>query len=617
MQYRKEIDGLRAVAVVPVILFHGGVELFSGGFVGVDVFFVISGFLITTLILGAKDKGTFSLLDFYHRRARRILPALLFVVLCSLPFAWALLLPGDMEDFAESLLGVALFVSNIIFKLQAGYFDTAAELKPLLHTWSLAVEEQFYILFPMLVLAIWRFGSRALTTIFGLIFVASLAYAHHTAYSDPETAFFFLAARAWELLLGSFAALYLRARPEPASGLGADLGAGLGLGLILFSVFAYDEETPFSSLYALAPTVGTLLVILCARPGTLVHRLLSLKLVVAVGLISYSLYLWHQPVFAFYRISGLSGGPWVFALLSAGILVASILTWRFVEQPFRRGVLGKGQVLLASAAALAGLAGIAVLTYANNDRLTALRFSEDFLGVIASAGESPKRDKCHFDHEDNAFPLEEACVYFGQEASWAVYGNSYGVELAYALAEGLEPRGAGLVHHTISGCPPSYRIDAAPHCEAFYQERLAAVLDDPEIRNVVLAFRTDGTGPEAARALVRLANDIAATGRTAHLVLHPPTIPRDIRFYISASRFSGGEALAARPLDTWAEQNAEIYNALSALDPEVNLVDLSEVFCDAQQCYALRDDKALYFDDHHISISGARLAAPHVLGQAE
>ena len=183
MDYRREIDGLRAIAVVPVILFHAGFETFSGGFVGVDVFFVISGYLITSIILAELEQGKFSIVNFYERRARRILPALFLVMLVCIPFAWLWLLPSDMKDFSQSLVAVAVFASNILFWRESGYFDTAAELKPLLHTWSLAVEEQYYVLFPLFLMLFWRLGKRWILGTLGLVFVASLAVAQWAAYA--------------------------------------------------------------------------------------------------------------------------------------------------------------------------------------------------------------------------------------------------------------------------------------------------------------------------------------------------------------------------------------------------------------------------------------------------
>jgi peptidoglycan/LPS O-acetylase OafA/YrhL len=209
MEYRREIDGLRALAVLPVILFHAGFTTFSGGFVGVDVFFVISGYLITTIILTELEQGTFSIVNFYERRARRILPALFVMMLACLPFAWFWLLPEDMKDFSQSLLAVSVFASNILFWRESGYFDSAAELKPLLHTWSLAVEEQYYMLFPLFLMATWRFGRRWILGSLIAVALASLALAQWGSLVKPAATFYLLPTRVWELLIGAFAAFYL------------------------------------------------------------------------------------------------------------------------------------------------------------------------------------------------------------------------------------------------------------------------------------------------------------------------------------------------------------------------------------------------------------------------
>lgn len=190
MDYRRELDGLRALAVLPVILFHAGFETFSGGFVGVDVFFVISGYLITTIILAELNRGNFSIVNFYERRARRILPALFLVMLACIPFAWILLAPADLNSFAKSLVAVSLFVSNVFFWKDGDYFETAAELKPLIHTWSLAVEEQYYVLFPLFLMLFWKFGKRWILVTLGLVFVLSFAVAQWASYAKPAAAFF-------------------------------------------------------------------------------------------------------------------------------------------------------------------------------------------------------------------------------------------------------------------------------------------------------------------------------------------------------------------------------------------------------------------------------------------
>jgi peptidoglycan/LPS O-acetylase OafA/YrhL len=337
MDYRSEIDGLRALAVLPVILFHSGFETFSGGFVGVDVFFVISGYLITTIILTELEQERFSIVTFYERRARRILPALFLVILVCIPFAWFWLLPSDMKDFSQSLVAVSIFASNILFWRESGYFDTAAELKPLLHTWSLAVEEQYYVLFPLFLMLFWKLGKRWMLLTLGLVFVASLAIAQWAAYAKPAAAFYLLPTRGWELLIGTFSAFYLsQANRRDFGKVLSELGGWLGVTLILYAVFAYSKATPFPGLYALAPTLGAVLIILFATKQTSVGKFVGNKAFVGIGLISYSAYLWHQPLFALARHQSLiDPSATIFLLLSILALVLAYISWRYVEAPFR------------------------------------------------------------------------------------------------------------------------------------------------------------------------------------------------------------------------------------------------------------------------------------------
>lgn len=337
MKYRREIDGLRALAVVPVILFHAGFQAFSGGFIGVDVFFVISGYLITSIILAEKQAGTFTIVNFYERRARRILPALFVVLSACLPFAWLWLLPTDMKNFSQSLVAVSAFASNILFLIRSGYFESSAELLPLLHTWSLAVEEQYYLFFPIFLMLTWRLGQRWLVFMLAAIAVVSLAAAQWGSANMPAAAFYLLPTRGWELLIGALTAFYL-ARPSKLNhGLPvSQLGSAIGLLLIAYAVFAFGKQTPFPSLYALIPTIGAALIILFATPQTLSGKLLGSKLFVGIGLISYSAYLWHQPLFAFARHTSLDE-PDKLLLLALAVMavVLAYFSWKYVETPFR------------------------------------------------------------------------------------------------------------------------------------------------------------------------------------------------------------------------------------------------------------------------------------------
>ncbi|MFM8875477.1 MAG: acyltransferase family protein, partial [Anaerolineae bacterium] len=310
MKYRADIDGLRGIAVIVVILFHAGFETFSGGFVGVDIFFVISGYLITTIILTELDKGHFSLVNFYERRVRRILPALVLVLTVSLIYAWFRLLPVDMEDFARSLVAVSTFSSNILFWQTSGYWETSSDIKPLLHTWSLAVEEQYYLIFPLFLMFMWRFRKRWIFASFILVAILSLAVAQWGAYNKPSASFYLLPTRAWEIAIGAVLAFIFLYKLKIVNNLISNtflsnIMAILGLTMIGYSVFFFDANTPFPSFYALVPTLGTGLIVFFSTSETITGRLLSTKPLVTIGLISYSAYLWHQPLFAFTRLQSL------------------------------------------------------------------------------------------------------------------------------------------------------------------------------------------------------------------------------------------------------------------------------------------------------------------------
>ena len=333
MKYRAEIDGLRALAVLPVMLFHAGFEWFSGGFVGVDVFFVISGYLITTILIEDIENKSFSIINFYERRARRILPILLFVMLCCVPFAWMLSSDAVLLKFGSGLIGVSLFLSNVVFWRHQSYFDELSDLNPILHTWSLAVEEQYYVLFPIFLILAWRFGKNKVFWMIVVMAAISLLLSEW-GWRNQATANFYLApTRAWELLAGSIAAFTVQKQGVQKN----NSLSVIGLTAIIFSVLFYDETTPFPSVYALVPVLGVVLLLLYADKETVAAKLLSIKGFVGIGVISYSAYLWHQPLFAFFRIYNKQiTFDWVVTLLLIIItFVLAFLSWRFIEKPFR------------------------------------------------------------------------------------------------------------------------------------------------------------------------------------------------------------------------------------------------------------------------------------------
>ena len=361
MKYRAEIDGLRALAVVPVIFFHAGFDWFSGGFVGVDVFFVISGYLITTILIDDIESNKFSIVHFYERRARRILPALIAITFMTTIVAWLLLNPIDLRKVGDALLGVATFTSNIVFWLTQGYFAESAELNPLIHTWSLAVEEQYYVLFPVFLLLTWRFGKNKVFWLIIIMALVSLLISEWGWRNNASANFYLAPTRAWELLAGSISAFIIHKRGVQSN----NWLASVGLIAILFSIFFYDKNTPFPSIYALVPVLGVVLVVMYADQRTHVAKMLSIKGLVGIGLISYSAYLWHQPLFAFTRIQlsevDLSFFTSIILILITGFL--SYLSWRFIEGPFRnRKLITSKIVAIFSVLSLILIAGLGLLS---------------------------------------------------------------------------------------------------------------------------------------------------------------------------------------------------------------------------------------------------------------
>ena len=342
LSYRAEIDGLRAIAVLSVIFYHAqfilfGRDWFEGGYIGVDIFFVISGYLITRIILAElQEEGGFSFLNFYQRRARRILPMLFVVIIVSVPFAWHKLWLSDFVEYAESLLASLFFGSNLFFYFNAtGYATDSALLKPFLHTWSLGVEEQFYLIFPILAIAAYRYCRKYFLAILVFSCLLSLLFAELMQARDQTLNFYILLSRFWELAIGSVLAYVELNRKVLQNNAFRSLLPTLGLLLITYSVLVFDDKTPHPSLYTLIPVLGVALIIGFASEDDWVGRLLGRKLFVWIGLISYSAYLWHFPIFALSRHtpvdhSNLEKLEWV--LLA---LILSAISYVLIEKPFR------------------------------------------------------------------------------------------------------------------------------------------------------------------------------------------------------------------------------------------------------------------------------------------
>lgn len=613
MKYRPEIDGLRALAVIPVILFHAGFELFSGGFVGVDVFFVISGYLITTILIEDIENDRFSIANFYERRARRILPALFFVMLACIPFAWLWMLPGQLKDFSQSLIAVSLFSSNILFWLESGYFETAAEAKPLLHTWSLAVEEQYYVLFPIFLLLAWRFGKNGVLSMI-IVFAAVSLGLSEWGWRNQATANFYLApTRVWELFAGSIAAFVILKRGVQSN----NLLSTIGLAAIIFAIFAFDESTPFPSLYALVPVVGATLLVLFADEKTLTAKLLSTRFFVAVGLISYSAYLWHQPLFAFARIRLLeepSSGLMLF--LSLLSIALAIISWRYVEKPFReKGNLFASKRALFSTIIPSFAFLLCIGIYVNAKDGFENKFVKLFDGDVNHSEYYEYLDKLYVDCEPKTI-ADEALKWDGvlrckqsQEGTsdWVLLGDSHAEHLFLGLAAAFPTE--NIVYYILAGKPYLSNESFKP----IFDVLLSAGTPQKVFLTMHYVSRLGRTDDlyegfeETIRALQSVGHEVILVGDIHEYDRHP----QDCLY--------GENELAARSqcsIDrTVVTQQASVYHdtltQLSA-DLSISYYPLEEPFCTEGQCSMIQGSTILYRDEDHLNIPGGILIGKHL-----
>lgn len=606
--YRRDIDGLRALAILPVVLFHTHVPGFSGGFVGVDIFFVISGFLITGIIAREIDAGRFSLVRFYERRARRILPALLTMMAAVLAASAWFYLPEDFAAVPRSALLTLAFLANVWFFAKTGYFAGGAETMPLLHCWSLAVEEQFYVAFPLLLWLIARLAPQRRVPVLAAIAGISFALAVWKQAATDGMAFYLLPMRAWELFAGAL--LAIGAVPEVTRRWAREGLAALGLALIGFAVFAYDRHTVFPGATALAPVLGSALLI-HAAPGTLAGRLLAMRAPVFVGLISYSLYLWHWPLIVFteYARDVPLRGVWQVGAIVAAFVIAWA-SWRFIEKPFRDPrVFPRKRVFAWSGAGLAAIA-VGALTMLPLGGWDA-RFAPRVLQLARAREDfSPKRDLCLTDR----IAASAACRLGAPATPTALlWGDSHGVELAWALGEAYGARGSSLVQRTRASCPPvlGYARAADPGCALFNADAIRTIENAPSLRTVYLAafwaggdYDRPGMPAQIDATITRLRR----AGKRVVLVGPIPPQPWNVpRHLAHQAAFGGpvadkGASLADYERAAgWFTANYPRWRAQG-----VTILDPARALVTGGATRVAMNGTPLYFDSHHLSLAGAR-----------
>lgn len=636
LAYRRDIDGLRAVAVLAVVLFHFGVPGVTGGFVGVDVFFVISGFLITSIIWRERQAGRFSFVDFWARRARRILPALFVMMAATLAVGWFLLAPKDYEELGRSAHYQATFTSNLLFSRQHGYFDASSDIKPLLHTWSLAVEEQFYIFFPLLLALLssrlkhWRLALFA-------VLLVSFGMSLWAVVHQPQKAFFLLHLRAWELLAGAMLAVMPKHdwRASPALAQGVSL---VSTALILIAIVGFDARTPFPGAAALLPVLGVVgLIWANGQQYTWVGRLLSSRVMVGVGLISYSWYLWHWPVFVYANYAAVDGlsAPELGGLMLLS-LVLGYLSWRFVETPFReKRLLAGRKAILAAAGAGILCIGLTGLALRSADGVPS-RLSEQALRYAQAKKWSPQLMACMADKDT---PDERLFCHFGPESrsvSALVWGDSHATALIPALEDGAKRHDISLVQASFAGCVPLDGLENIARC-AHFNHRVEKAMAEKSISDVVLAARwslylygqmsgdkehalKDPSTGKYVRAVAeerfaqglraRIA-ELRAAGHRVWLVKEVPLqeiiVPYRLSRLAMMHRPVDGEGLPVAEHEKRQAFISKLFDELAAADSGVAVLDPAPLLCGADGlCRVELNGRALYTDDNHLSEVGAK-----------
>ena len=621
--YRADIDGLRGLAIVPVVLYHAGIPGFAGGFVGVDVFFVISGYLITSIIEREIREGRFSLAGFYERRVRRILPALFVVMAACAIVSPFLLYPEEYRRFARSMIWTTLYVSSVQFHRESGYFDTDVSDKPLLHTWSLSVEEIFYVVYPLASLVLWRWARDRRVPVLAMVallsFFASLVALYNDSHS--KSAFYLAHLRAWELLVGALLALgtvkVLQRRT-------ADILSVAGVLMIGVAVIGYSEATTFPGLAAVLPCVGAALVILSGQHHpSLMGRVLSHRPVVFTGLIAYSLYLWHWPmlVFAYQWMGRRPSVPEGLGLAAASFVVA-VLSWRYIERPFRgkSGLLSRRS--LFAAAAVAGVLMVGIGIHGEVTKGWRGRYPAAYGVVLAAERDrDPRRDECI-----STAPDAGACTYGKQGATpkVALWGDSHAAVYAVMLGRLAGERDASLLAFTMAACPPVTGWQIATQgwrraCDRFQDLALKKILETDSIRTVVLAanfvdYLAIAKTQQGFRENLQVVVDQLLSAGKRVIVVYPlPLQRREILRELGRAAADGKDLNAlGRTRESYLADSSEAFALLDELGDSPRLIRVypHAGLCADGRCSLFRDGRVLYSDQAHLSLSGAEFVSP-------
>ena len=632
-KYRADIDGLRAVAVLSVLAFHLDLTQTPGGFVGVDVFFVISGYLISSIVFSEITASRFSVVGFYERRIRRIFPALFGMLAVSGLFAAIYLLPTEFVSFSKSMFAATASFSNLYFAQHSGYFNSPTS-QPLLHTWSLAVEEQFYILFPLFLVLVRKFFPQRLRASVVALFFVSLAASAIVVVRSPEAAFYMPYTRAWELLLGTI--LSLKMFPALRSSLLRNLATIAGIGMIAFSVVAYTQDTVFPGLSALVPCLGSALIIGAGEGGSsVVGALLSWRPCVFIGLISYSLYLWHWPVIVL-RHMGVIAGIGAIASQRLALLVSArrfdmlvelaislvlgILSWRFVERPFRSGKLR------LSGRPLFGLAGAAIVILLGFSAWAVAaggfpgRFPVEAVRVASALDGSEQFTRLGtcFITTDYHFEKYDSKVCLHQDSgkkNYLLLGDSHSAMLWSALSSSLPA--ANVMQASTAACEPTIPPSGLPDCRKMMSYVFETYLPEHPVQGLFLAGRWEKKDLGPLTGVINWAKQhqqpVTVFGPVPE---YDAPLPRLLAYSIAWAKPN----LARQHLVGRLESLDTEMQGLAATAWHVPYVSLYRGICDAEACAEFADSShtvPLMGDTDHLTRLGAQFVVQRLVERGE
>ncbi len=663
--YRPDIDGLRAVAILSVVIYHALPTVVPGGFVGVDVFFVISGFLISTIIFKSLERDQFSLSQFYVHRIKRIFPALVTLLVAGYAIGWKALLPDEYAQLGKHIAAGAGFIQNFVLWKESGYFDSASELKPLMHLWSLAIEEQFYLIYPLMCFLMWRLRFNVFASLV-VMFVVSFVLNVKGIKTNAVRTYFAPHTRFWELLAGGLLAYVQLFRKNPLQDwlkkrnvgrivpdsyisyerlrfILVNILAVVGLVLIVHSSYSFSRATPFPGWNALIPVMGSFLLILSGPTAWVNRNILANRIMVFIGMISYPLYLWHWPLLSFARITEADVPSWHIRVTALGIsFFLAWLTYQLIEKPVRFRLKSR-KVAWVLCALLAAIGGIGWQTFASDgldfrmtstmQRLYEPQFSWNF----------NSREAC-----EQAYPFKgEYCMVAKPTApTILVLGDSHANHVWFGLAENLKDTNENALNIGSVACMPFFDVSVvdkgmAPRCHEYMKKALTYAISTSSIHTVVLSMRGPiyftgkGLGPDETwmdkslilntqpeltskaqiieRAMRNTLDRLLAANKKVIIALDNPEIGfdpkscidrRPVRLKASYRKFC---AVTRTDFEARSREYRDVTFAVLKSYPTVQVFDPVPLLCDSSACWAMKDGKMLYGDNNHLSMDGARL----------